>query len=65
VLASASAIFTWAIKEEIITDNPCKLVERNETRSRERVLSDRELPLFWGAFCSKRCRSLTLPFGSR
>ena len=65
VLASASAIFTWAIKEEIITDNPCKLVERNETRSRERVLSDRELPLFWGAFCSKRCRSPTLPSGSR
>jgi integrase len=52
VLASASAIFTWAIKEEVggIEENPCRLVDRNETRSRERVLSDSELPRFWQAF---------------
>jgi integrase len=50
VLASASAIFSWAIRQEIITTNPCKLVARNETKSRERVLSDSELPLFWSAF---------------
>src|SRR5215475_8203581 len=50
VLAAASKIFSWAIKEEIIESNPCRLIDRNETRSRDRVLSDRELPLFWAAF---------------
>jgi integrase len=62
VLAAASAIFSWAIKQEIIVGravvagkevvvgNPCHGIERHETRSRERVLSDSELPLFWQAF---------------
>jgi integrase len=52
VRAAASAIFAWAVKQEVITVNPCKGVERNETRSRERVLSDSELPRFWTAFDS-------------
>jgi integrase len=50
VLAAASAIFSWANKQEIISGNPCRGVERNETRSRERVLSDTEVPRFWMAF---------------
>jgi integrase len=50
VLASASAIFTWAGKQEILTHNPCRGVERHATASRERVLSDAEVPLFWQAF---------------
>ena len=52
VLASASAIFTWAIKEELaeIKTNPCHGVERNPTQSRDRVLSDNEVPRFWTAF---------------
>ena len=52
VLAAASAIFSWAIKEEVgdIAVNPCHGVTRNETKSRERVLSDAELPKFWKAF---------------
>jgi integrase len=50
VLAAASAIFSWANKQEIISGNPCRGVERNETRSRERVLSDTEVPRFWTAF---------------
>jgi integrase len=49
-LAAVSAIFSWGMKEEIVTGNPCKLVERNPTKSRERVLSQSELPLFWQAF---------------
>ena len=49
-LAAASAIFTWAIREDILQTNPCKQVERNATNERERVLSDREIPLFWSAF---------------
>ena len=47
VLASASAIFSWAIKQEILTANPCKLVDRNPTTDRERVLSDAEVKLLW------------------
>jgi integrase len=50
VLASASAIFSWATKQELLTSNPCRGVERNATVSRERVLSDAEVPLFWQAF---------------
>jgi integrase len=49
-LAAASAIFTWATKQELLTSNPCHGVERNATVSRERVLSDSEVPLFWEAF---------------
>jgi ribosomal protein L14 len=52
VLAAASAVFSWAIKKKVgrIRLNPCKGIDRNPTKSRERVLSDRELPLFWRAF---------------
>ena len=50
VLASASAIFSWAIREEILKDNPARLVDRHKTTSRERVLSDSEIPKFWTAF---------------
>jgi integrase len=49
-LAAVSAIFTWAVREEILPDNPCKLVARNPVKSRERVLSDSEMPKFWAAF---------------
>jgi integrase len=51
-LAAASAIFAWAIREEIVKTNPCTLVERNAAKSRERVLSDSEIPTFWKAFDS-------------
>jgi hypothetical protein len=50
VLAAASVIFSWAIKQEIVTLNPCRLIDRNATKSRERVLSDSELPRFWSEF---------------
>src|SRR5262249_24588618 len=51
-LAAASAIFSWAISEEVngVTVNPCAGVKRNETKSRERVLAASELPIFWPAF---------------
>jgi integrase len=49
-LAAASAIFAWAIKQEIVTVNPCLGIDRNPTKSRERVLSDGEIPKFWNAF---------------
>ena len=49
-LASVSAIYSWAVKEEILSANPCKLVARNPTRSRERILSASEIPIVWAAF---------------
>jgi integrase len=52
VLAAASAIFSWAIREEVagIKLNPCQGVERNATQSRERILSVGEIPKFWTGF---------------
>jgi integrase len=50
VLAAASAIFSWAIREELLTVNPCASIKRNETKSRERVLTDSEIPQFWALF---------------
>jgi integrase len=50
VVKSASAIFSWAVKQELLTTNPCVGVEHNDTTSRNRVLSDSEMPLFWEAF---------------
>jgi integrase len=47
VLAAASAIFSWAMRQEIISANPCLNVERHATTSRERVLSDTEIAAFW------------------
>ena len=51
-LSAASALFSWAVREEIVAVNPCTRVERHATRSRERVLSDSELALYWRAFDS-------------
>ena len=49
-LANVSAVFTWAVREEILPSNPCKLVARNAVHSRERVLADSEVPRFWATF---------------
>jgi integrase len=46
-LAAASVIFSWAIRREILTVNPCRLVDRNPTRDRERILSDVEVAILW------------------
>jgi len=52
VLSSASAIFSWAIREEEagVKIHPCIGVDRNDTSDRDRVLSDSEVPKFWNAF---------------
>ena len=51
-LAAASAIFSWAIKEEVggVKVNPCQHVDTQEMKSRERVLSDTEIQTFWKEF---------------
>jgi integrase len=48
-LAAISAVFTWAVKEDIVAGNPCKLVARNPTKKRERVLADSEIAPLWTA----------------
>jgi integrase len=50
VVKAASAIFTWAMRQELLSNNPCRGVEHNATTSRERVLADTEVPLFCQAF---------------
>jgi integrase len=46
-LASASAIFSWAIKVKVLPYNPCTDIETKETKARKRYLSDSEVTLFW------------------
>lgn len=48
-LASISAVFSWALREEVggVTSNPCALIRRLAVRSRERVLADSEIALLW------------------
>jgi integrase len=48
-LAAASAVFSWAVKQEIVAVNPCTGVERHELKSRERVLADSEVKPVWDA----------------
>src|SRR6516225_12052936 len=61
-LAAASAIFSWAIREEVagVTVNLCLKATRSAVSSRERILSDSELPLFWNAFSQHGHAGLTL-----
>jgi integrase len=44
----ASAIFSFGVAQEILDQNPCAGIARNQRRSRERTLSDREIALLWG-----------------
>jgi integrase len=50
VLAAVSAVFSWAAKEELLPANPARGVDRNPIRSRDRILTESELPKFWNAF---------------
>lgn len=50
VKQAASAIFSWAMGEDLLKANPCAKVPDNLRQSRERVLADSEVPLFWTAF---------------
>src|SRR5262249_18896719 len=51
VKAAASAVFTWAMKQDILDANACSGIESHPTehRDRERILSDAELPQLWNA----------------
>ena len=60
VLASLSAVFSWAIRQDMVTVNPCKLVDRNPMTSRERILSDGELQKLGVFFPDRRYGELIL-----
>ena len=60
VLAAASPIFSWAMRQEIIAANPCSGVEKNGTASRERVLSDSEIAALWSMTGGGPCRALLI-----
>ena len=47
VRLAASAIFTWAVSQDIVPNNPCRGIEGNTPTSRERILSDAEVKMFW------------------
>jgi integrase len=46
-LAAASAIFSFAVRMEVVDHNPCAGIERNRGRSRSRTLSDNEIASLW------------------
>jgi integrase len=50
VKASGSALYSWAVREEIVASNPFRGIDANPIHSRERVLAASELPLVWRAF---------------
>ena len=47
-LAAISAVYTWAVKEELVPANPARGVIRNPTKTRERVLGASELSAVLG-----------------
>jgi len=58
-LARLKTLFAWALREEIIENDPTARVEKVvKERARDRVLSDGEIALFWAA-----CDRLGYPFG--
>lgn len=50
VLAAMSAVFRWALEQEIIETNPARDIKRNPCKPAERYLSDDELKSAWVKF---------------
>jgi hypothetical protein len=44
-LAAASAVFAWAMRRDLLAVNPCAKVDRNPTKSRDRVLLRVRVPM--------------------
>ena len=63
VLVSISAVFSWLIRKEIVRNNPCQAIERNPVKSRERILSDEEIPVFWAEFDKAGRAGIALKIG--
>lgn len=53
LLACLSTMFNWAIREGLIEDNPARMIpKRGVEKSRERVLSDEEIQIFWNGIAT-------------
>lgn len=46
---AVSAVYSWAVKDELLSANPCRAVAEHVTVDRERVLAESELAPFWQA----------------
>ena len=49
-LAASSAVFSYAFKRDLIAINPCKGVDRHETKASTRYLSNDEIRQCWSLF---------------
>jgi integrase len=59
LLAYTATMFNWAVEREIIDESPAKGIKKPAVeRPRDRVLTDREIALFW-----KSGEQLGFPFG--
>ena len=47
--ATMSAMFTWGMKEGLVVANPVMFTNKRQEKTRDRVLSDKELCLIWRA----------------
>ena len=50
VLAGASAVFSWAVEQDILAINPARGIKRHPVKARERILNESEIKSFWIAF---------------
>jgi integrase len=50
VVAALSAVFTYGEAVDVVEANPCRGVKTKQPTEITRILSDAELPKFWGAF---------------
>ena len=48
-MLAASAVFQWAVDEDMLSFNPCRGIAKKVTNDRERVLSPSEYAPFWRA----------------
>jgi len=51
-------LFKWAREKRLIPDNPATDIPKEKERSRDRALTDTEIPAFWEA-----CKKKGFPFG--
>ena len=47
LLSAISGAYNWGIRRDLLESNPCTLVQKAPEGSRDRVLSETEIPSFW------------------
>ena len=60
VLAALRKFFAWAVSRDLARHNPCEGIKPpSKEQSRDRILSDEEIVLFW-----KACEAIGYPYGT-